>query len=93
MTMLKLDHPTQISPFTNLLAASDSTSIRENQPTPPPTTDTLIAYGWERVVYGGAFLLFVGVIILIGHISSNLEHALLLALVLSIIFIGFMITL
>lgn len=45
--------------------------------------DPLIAWGWEKVVYGLVFVLITLVLLVVGIINKKLEHVLFLALFLS----------
>lgn len=72
-------------PITPLL--SDRVLILQIESQPK---DPLIDYGAEHLIYSGVFLTVVTIAIIIGMISSKLEHAIAFSLVLSVIFMAFL---
>ncbi|MEC4814438.1 MAG: hypothetical protein SAK29_14365 [Scytonema sp. PMC 1069.18] len=67
-------------------------TIQENPPTPETKKDPLIAKGLQIEQYIGIFGLGVALIAAIGILSRRVEYAILFAIVLSIILIGFFLT-
>lgn len=57
--------------------------------TPTLPNDPLVAPGWGNLAYLGAFVFIALAVTIVGIVSRKFEHALILALVLSLGFIGF----
>ncbi|WP_068819976.1 hypothetical protein [Phormidesmis priestleyi] len=55
---------------------------------PAPQPLNLIAHGWEKVAYLGAFLVLTLIILITGYLSKRIEHTLVLAFMLSLILIA-----
>ena len=70
--------PSKQNQFQKTLPASEAPANRLAK-----DKDPLIAWGWEKVVYGLVFVLITVALLVIGIVNKKLEHVLFLALFLS----------